>query len=55
VLNDSLGGVMDTEGGIGGGFVGVNDGRSSIGRRDLGQELALVDCDEKQRPILGFT
>jgi hypothetical protein len=49
VLNDTLGGVVGTEGGSSG-FGGGNDGRSSIGSRDLGQELALVDRDEKPEP-----
>jgi hypothetical protein len=38
---------MATEGGAGGQFGGLNDGRSNIGSHDLVQMLVLVDHHEK--------
>jgi hypothetical protein len=47
-MNDTLGGGTVMDGRVGGGFGGVNDGRSANESRDLGQALALVDQDEQR-------
>jgi hypothetical protein len=46
-MTDTLGRGTVMDGGVDGGLGGVNDGRSKNESRALGQELALVDQDEK--------